>query len=251
MSPSHANDATGPLPVEPMPHRLVISPAEHLPAWSASRLAGPAGHPARPDRQRTSGHLIAFRGLLFGFHFWLGPDPGGDGVRHAISHMHRRRVGRRLPPVRRGRVPQRAAGCWSSSGWLLAFGYNRLFPWAHPQHVQVNSDADRLRRPASPSAVVHATTGSSSANWSTSRIWGCPGRSSCGPCSLRLDRGAGPGPPPPAPQGFGRRGRAVLLHDRPATRWTTSSAARRTGTRPSSGSSSRSSSGPAAWPCVP
>ena len=122
MSGQHTLDSRNPLPIEPLPHAVV----------SARNYAGLVGviallilalasfiAPWRPD---------VFRGLLFGFHFWLGPTLGAMAF-VMISHMTGGGWGvifRRFGEAAFINVLWMLPVCL-----VLALGYRGLFPWAH------------------------------------------------------------------------------------------------------------------------
>ncbi len=135
----HFHDANGPLPVEPMPHGLIslrnTSGIVGVISLALLFIFGLIGD------ERTR----AFRGLLFGFHFWLGPTLGAMAF-VMISHCTGGGWGvvyRRFGEAAFLNVPVMLI-----FGLLLAFGYNRLFPWAHP-------DQFRLTDPDAYGVLVH------------------------------------------------------------------------------------------------
>ena len=126
----HTLDYAGPLPAavrRSMPHPVV--------SLRNARAAG---------RRHRAGLLVAT--TLLGRHerdagvprpavrvpLLDGTDAGRDGVRRHQPH-DRRRVGRRLPPVRRGGVPgHRCRGCWSSACSSPCPGYQPPVPLGPP-----------------------------------------------------------------------------------------------------------------------
>ena len=119
----HFHDASGPLPVEPLPTPVInLRNVSGLVGVISLALLFIA---AIFQSERTE----AFRGLLFGYHFWLGISLGAM-VFVMISHCTGGGWGvvyRRFGEAAFLNIP------WMLIvAILLVPGYYRLFPWAHP-----------------------------------------------------------------------------------------------------------------------
>jgi hypothetical protein len=131
-TPHHSHASSGPLPVEPMP----------TPVTALRNMAGIAGVISLALLGIffliPSEHPAAFRGLLYAFHFWLGPTLGGMAF-VMISHPTGGGWGvvfRRFGEAAFINLPLMLVVCL-----VLALGYSHLFPWAHMADYAGDGDA--------------------------------------------------------------------------------------------------------------